>query len=141
MSFRKNGIMFLERQIGICVALAAGSSILLLDITLLTVLSIPLILLFSVLIMDHIQTHDIITMNKDGIDCCKRKNPQWGYQWSEIKELQISSRFRNPSVEIVLKPDCDKSRTFDMHQHYFQLSFKAKKAIMQYYKWPIPRMK
>lgn len=141
MSFRKNGIMFQERQIGICVTLVAGISMLLYDIKLLPIFSMPLILLFVVLMMDHIQAHDIIVMNKDGIVCYKRKIPKWGYQWSEIKELQISSRFRNPSVEIVLKPDCDKSRTFDMHQHYFQLSFKAKKAIMQYYKWPIPRMK
>lgn len=141
MSFRKNGIMFQERQIGICVTLVAGISMLLYDIQFLPIFSMPLILLFVVLMMDHIQAHDIIVMNKDGIVCYKRKIPKWGYQWSEIKELQISSRFRNPSVEIVLKPDCDKSRTFDMHQHYFQLSFKAKKAIMQYYKWPIPRMK
>ena len=140
MSFRKNGIMFLERQIGIYVALVVGICILLYDITFLAFFSIPLILLIGVLIMDRIQADDIITLDENGIVCCKKKNPQWEYQWSEIEELQISSRYRNPSVEIVLKPNCDKRPTFDANQHYFQLSIKAKKAIMQYYRWPLSRM-
>lgn len=141
MSFMKNGIMFWERQIGIVIAVAAGISILAFDITLLSFFSIPLILLLGLLVIDHILPHDIITISKDGISCHHGKTCKWNYRWSEIEELQIGNRFRNPSVEVVLKSNCAKRMSFDIEQCYFQLGIKAKKAIRQYYMWPIPRRK
>ena len=87
------------------------------------------------LISQLVSEKEYIILNDSGIICQKGTRRLWEYQWSDIKELQIGRRFRNPSVEIVpIIACCEKTSKMG---EYFQLGVTAKKAIKSYCKCPV----
>lgn len=142
MKFRQNGCLFLEVQI----VLSAGTVVLLwnmffLDsslwgmiIPLMIVLLVPSLLSIWVI-------QEYIFIDYTGISCYKRKRLLWSFTWADIDTLKVGFRFRSPSVEILLKPGVDMQGEENRHNLYFQLSFRSKKALKCYYKWPLPKTK
>lgn len=130
MSFRKNSLMFFENQL------------LLVLFTLLSVFLIPflgallpisLALVFSVLIIVNTRIqNEYITINDIGIMCHKAGNLQWEYKWTDIASLQLSSRFRMPSIEILVY-STKTSAQAQLSGDYFQLCRVAKDALREYY--------
>lgn len=81
-----------------------------------------------------------ITIDEWGIICKTRKTMLWGFQWPEIEELRRSRRFRQPSLEIVLKEQTVmKENRKSVSGKFFQLGKTAKRALKQYCKCPITK--
>lgn len=134
MRFRRKSILFWESQIIVFICMVCGAFLIIYDNMLVPIMLIPLILLICAFGIQMILGKEYIIMNEEGIVCQRGKQMRWKCQWSEIEELKIGNRFRNPSVEIILKKHCYKDKkdveTMDM---YFQLGFVAKKAIRIYW--------
>lgn len=138
MRFRKNGILFWEVQILILICLSGSFVLMVYDIIFVSILLIPSVIQLGAFIMLWIFMGEYITISEDGISCYNRKRFLWEYKWSEIARLQISNRFRNPSVEVVLKPHlCRNNSQLELTHAYFQLGPTAKKALKLYCKCPI----
>ena len=140
MRFRKNEIICFEIQIFIFICLIVSVILMLHNSSLVSILMLPSILLLGVFIVQPSVMKEYITIDENGIICKKGKNLCWEYKWSQIAELRIGKRFRNPSIEILLKSDCcDDKAKVDTTAAYFQLGLSAKKAIKNYCKCPITK--
>ena len=130
MSFRKDSLMFFENQLLLMLfALLSISLIPFLG----TLLPVSLSLVFSVLIIVNTRIqNEYVTINDIGIMCHKAGNLQWEYKWSDIADLQRSSRFRMPSIEILVY-STKASEKAQLSGDYFQLCRKAKDALRKYY--------
>ena len=135
MKFRQNGILFWEVQVAVIICLIGCVFLMVYDGIFITILLLPSACLLTMCILPLILDQVYITMDEEGISCLKGKSLHWRYKWSEIDELKIGNRFRNPSVEIVFKSDCCKAGSrIETSETYFQLGFSAKKAMRKYYK-------
>lgn len=131
MSFRKDRLLIVQQEI--VLVFCAVLSILVIPLTGVVILSLLFMLMFIVLALVTPLTYgDIIIMNEDGI-ICKRANKQmWVHQWEDVAALQRSSRYRLPSIEIVVYIMHGGQMQTELSGHYFQLSKTAKSAIKQY---------
>ena len=77
--------------------------------------------------------NEFVTVNNEGIRCTKKGKVMWEYTWENIIKLKRSSRYRMPSVEIVIDNHTNEIITYDFSEHYFQLGRTARKAIALYY--------
>ena len=136
MKFRQNCLLYWEGQVVVFFCLIGWIVLMIYDKIFILILLIPSILLVGVfIIIQLLFGKEYIIINEKGITCQKGENLHWEYRWSEIAKLQIGTRFRNPSVEIVLKTTCsdDNSKI----ETYFQLGLTAKKALKTYCKCPL----
>lgn len=141
MRFRRKGILFWEVQIVVSLCLIGSIALMVYDSMFISVLLIPSVLLVGAFVMQLISRKEYIIMNEEGIACQIGKQLRWGFQWSEIAELKIGNRFRNPSVDIVIKTDCCNNKgKIETIEAYFQLGLAAKKAIKHYCKCPITKI-
>ena len=141
MDFRKNEILFLQEQIVYCGGIVGCAGMIIWNISLWPAffpLSIGMLGLF---LANCFGKSEVVTINEVGIQCKNKNTILWDFPWTEIEELHIGRRLREPSVEIELKVDSVYRKDFDFHQCYFQLGRTAKKAIKQYYKWPLTQEK
>lgn len=130
MVFRKNSLLFYEGEVIYIVFVIVS-------LTLIPILGIGLSLLcaltFVILIVVNPWLHnEFITIDEIGISCHKSGKQIWAYEWNRIAKLQRSSRFRLPSIEIMIYRSCTKPEQYHFSGHYFQLGRVAKKAIRQY---------
>lgn len=131
MTFRKNSLIFYESQtVYIIFAI--------LCLTMVPMFSFELSFLFSflflILVFINPRLHnEFVTINEIGIICYKAGERIWQYEWNRIAELQKSSRFRMPSLEIVIYDDFGDENSRVQTGHYFQLGKTAKNAINKYY--------
>ena len=131
MTFRKNSLLFYESQtVYIIFAI--------LCLTMVPMFGFELSFLFSflflILVFINPRLHnEFVTINEIGIICYKAGERIWQYEWNSIAELQKSSRFRMPSLEIVIYDDFGDENSRVQTGHYFQLGKTAKNAINKYY--------
>lgn len=79
-----------------------------------------------------------ITINKCGIACKEEGKLLWEYPWEQIAELRRGTRFRHPSIELILwDKTTGKPAITGALDTYFQLSREAKIALSRYYKGTI----
>lgn len=132
MTFRKNCLMFRDMQISCIIAVVLGlvSYTMILESWLCLFLTAILLIVF---IANPKQMNEYITINEEGIFCCKTDKQLWAYKWDSIAELKQSSRFRQPSVEIILYPSAIESENCHLSERYFQLGHVAKEALKKYY--------
>ena len=132
MTFRKNGILFVIHFCTYCVIAIICIILTPIDqVGLMSFLSLPFIILA---VLNPIIHNEYVTVDNKGIRCTKKGNVMWEYAWDEIIKLKRSSRYRLPSVEIVIDDHANEIAPFDHSVHYFQLGKTARKAIAQYYK-------
>lgn len=132
MRFRKKEILFWEGQIVISICLIVSVLLMMFNRMYVAILLFPSVLLLAAIILHWFLDKEFIIINEIGVSCQSGKQLCWKYQWSEIAELKLGNRFRNPTIEIVLKTDCFKHGT-KFVKTYFQLGTSAKKAIKHYY--------
>lgn len=130
MTFRKDSITFYESQI-------AFVFFLILSLYLMPTIGFGLsfifiFIIFFILFVDPRLKSEFITINETGIFCCKSGEQIWAYTWDDIAELHRSSRFRQPSVEIVVYSS-RKPGLYKITGDYFQLNRTARKAVEKYY--------
>lgn len=131
MTFRKNSLIFYESQtVYIIFAI--------LCLTMVPMFGFELSFLFSflflILVFINPRLHnELVTINEIGIICYKAGERIWQYELNSISELQKSSRFRMPSLEIVIYDDFGDENSRVQTGHYFQLGKTAKNAINKYY--------
>ena len=138
MRFRRRGILFLEGQIVFSVCVILSIILMIFEGKYLFPLLILSVFLLAVFELYFVFDEEYIVMNENGIACLKREKLCWAYQWSEIAELKIGNRFRNPSVDIVLNDDCCKFNY--ENEIYFQFGPAAKRAVKNYCKSPITKI-
>lgn len=131
MTFRKNGLLFAEHMV-LC-GLSAAVCIALWPIDQIGASPYLSLLFIACMLLTPLIHSEFITINEDGIFCHRKGKQIWNYKWSEIGKLKKSSRFRMPSVEIVIDGHMNEAVPYDFSEHYFQLSRKAHKAIVRYY--------
>lgn len=130
MKFKQNSILFWE--INITMFIFAVLSIVIVIIYGKSSIGIGIflaILFLGVAVFHSFLERKFITINENGIACQKGEKVLWQYKWAEIQKLKKSNRFRNPSVEIILK---NQQEPYGETDYYFQLGFKAKKAVKMY---------
>ena len=98
------------------------------------------LLFVALAILNTKQFPDIITIDEEGIVCRNSEEIKWKYAWEDIAELQKFTRFRSPSIEIVVYVTREPEKK-QLSGNYFQLSKKAKKALKTYYDKPIQKFK
>lgn len=130
MIFRKDSLLFFQSEVFYIVFVIVS-------LTLIPVLGIELSLLYALLFVILIVVNpwlhnEFITIDEIGISCHKSGKQIWAYEWNSIAKLQRSSRFRLPSIEIMIYSSCTKPEQYHFSGHYFQLGRVAKKAIKQY---------
>lgn len=130
MTFRKNSLLFYESQT-VYVIFA------ILCLTMIPMFGFELSFLFSTLFLILVFINprlynEFVTINETGITCYKAGKRIWKYEWNSIAELQKSSRFRMPSLEIVIYDDFRDENSRVQTGHYFQLGKVAKNAINKY---------
>ena len=141
MEFRKDEILFWEEQVLYYFGLVGCVAILWNDFTLWPIF-VPILVVVIGLLISGFWGHDEwIMINSQGISCRKGKHILWECEWAKIQDLQIGRRYRNPSIEIILYATNDEPKRAGTQQLYFQLSFRAKKAVKAYYGKPLSRMK
>ena len=75
---------------------------------------------------------NIVSIDEAGIKCYRAEELLWFYQWDDIVELLPSSRYNQPSVEIMIyMPPCLPGQA-QQTGHYFQLCKEAKIALAKY---------
>lgn len=133
MRFRQNNILFWEGNFTLIVCIAASIFLMVYDVVFISALLIPSIALFITFIFHCFSPKRMITINETGIMCHMRKKLCWNYRWTDIAELKISSRYRNPSIEIILVPDMlNGNENTGESEAYFQLGLSARKAIKRF---------
>lgn len=130
MTFRKNAIEFHQRYT-YCLIL------IILNISLIPTLGLVLSILFAapflgLALMSSKIESEFITINENGISCTNTEKKLWEYQWEEIAELRKSSRFRSPSVEVIIYSRNREPEDYALPNQYFQLSKSAKEALSCY---------
>lgn len=131
MTFRKNALLFYESQI--CYFVFGLMSCMIIPFWGLG-WALVLAALFVVLLLINPKLHcELITINELGISCHKAGKQLWYFEWHNIVKLQRSSRFRMPSIEIILKNTPIMQNSIYSSDYYFQMGIAAKKAIEQYY--------
>jgi len=128
MEFKKNEIMFWERQILVILCLLVAA--LLMIIVPKGIFLTTSVLLLIVLVCQNILEERICIDEKE-IICRKGKKIYWRCKWSEIEELRIGNRYRNPSVEIITRNNIV-AGVSGTAEKYFQLGMTAKKALRKY---------
>lgn len=79
-----------------------------------------------------------ITINECGIACKEEGKLLWEYPWEQIAELRRGTRFRHPSIELMLwDKTTGKPATAITRDTYFLLGKDAKIALSKYYKGTI----
>lgn len=138
MTFRKDSIRFYEGYfiyfLMITISLVCSF---LTESYVFLLLAIPFVF-FA--IFNKKQFPDIITVDEKGIVCRTTEEVKWEYDWEDIAELQKFTRFRSPSIEIVVYVSREPEK-LQSSDNYFQLSRKAKKALKTYYDHPIEKFK
>ena len=133
--FRKHELFFLEGLIFFSLVFFGTIILMAIEPKLIMVMLVPALFFLVAIVLQFIIYRDYIIVDEDGITCTDRKYVKWKYKWSEISQLKIGTRLRNPSVEIVLTPDCSSYRPkAETIQPYFQLGRSAKKTIKKFEK-------
>lgn len=89
---------------------------------------------FIILLLGNCKSNrEYITINETGITCQVSGKQLWAYRWEHIAELRKSSRFRMPSIEVIVYSKNGEPEQFARPNHYFQLGKKAKDALRRYY--------
>ena len=132
MTFRKDSILFIEHLCGFSI-MAIISIVLLLASQdwRMALLALCFVLFAALMPVIH---NEYVTVNNEGIRCAKKGKVMWEYAWDDIIKLKRSSRYRLPSVEIIIDDHANEIVPYDHSIHYFQLGRTARKAIDQYYK-------
>lgn len=131
MTFRRDTLLFYQHGI-ICAAMAVLSLSLIPPLGL--ELSLLCALVFIVLAVLNPRIHnEFITINEQGILCHRAGEQLWAYKWDEIVALKRSSRFRLPSVDVIVYNKYGEAECFSHSDCYFQLGKLSKKAIDKYY--------
>ena len=138
MSFRKDSILFSEGYV--IYALMIITNLFCFYITQIEVFLLLIIPFIILTIFNAKRFSEIITIDKSGIICRTTEEIKWKYAWEDIAELQRFTRFRNPSIEIVVYMTHEPEKK-QLSGNYFQLSKKAKKALKTYYDKPIQKFK
>lgn len=138
MKFRKDDIRFKEGYfIYFLIIITNTVCAFLMEIYILLFIS----LLFVALAVFNIKLFpEIITIDKKGVACRTSEEINWEYTWEDIAELQKYTRYRSPSIEIVVYVSREPEK-LQLSGNYFQLSRKAKKALNTYYDKPIKKFK
>ena len=123
--------MFWELQITLDFCLFVSIAFMVFDSALVNILIIPTVLVGCLIVAQFIIMRECIFIDAEGIACRKGKMLLWQFKWLEIAELRLGNRFRNSSVEIVVKTEYIKQSTETINT-YFQLGLSAKKAINEY---------
>ena len=132
MTFRKNCLLFIEGQI-LCTFMIASclATIPVLGFWFSLVLMIPFIAL--ALVNPKIQ-NEYITIDDIGVRCFQGAALVWSYGWDDIAELRKSSRYKLPSIDVIVFDRFGKPEPYALDGQYFQTCKVARKAIDQYYK-------
>lgn len=130
MTFRKDAILFLELEIYCCIMalLSLGLTILLNGFFFFIFLLLFILLAFVIPNL----LNEFITIDRNGVSCNQKGILQWSYTWEQIAEFRESSRFRMPSVEIVVLKETGLPEDYAAPMHYFQLGKDAKRALKRY---------
>lgn len=137
MSFRMDDILFFEVKIILCFLLIISLFFLYIDFF---IFVFVFAFVFLVLFL-HIKTpKEYIFINENGIACYLKKQCLWEYNWNEILDLCVGSRYRQKSIEIYIKSS-SKDGKGEYSYHYFQYGKKAKKALALYYPKEIKKLK
>ncbi len=91
---------------------------------------VPVFLLMAIAFPRFENEHIVISEN--GIACEKSGRTIWFFPWEEIDSLQKTQRYRSKAVDIICK-----NPTYQSVDYYFQLGWKAKKALQKYQKCPM----
>ena len=130
MIFRKDDIRFKEGFL-ICFFMVFGNMICAFLTKTYFLLFISL-LFVALAILNKKQFDDTIMMDEEGITCRTTEEIKWKYAWEDIAELRKITRFRSPSIEIIVYVTGEPEKK-QLSGNYFQLSKKAKKALKTYY--------
>lgn len=132
MSFRKNSVLFCQNII-----LLSVLSLLFFVVGCISSFYILYFCAVSLLITALISSkldREYITIDEWGIACKRGEHLCWSYDWAHIADLRRSSRFRLPSVEVILYVKSGEPELFASAGHYFQLGRSAKTALSKYYR-------
>lgn len=131
MTFRKDGLLFIEQLITYCLMIVGCIALIPID----QLGFVPYLLLMFIIMIGLTPSihNEFITINDNGIACRKKRKLIWEYRWENIINLKRSSRYRIPSIEIVTEVISSEITPYEYSQHYFQLGRKARKAIKMYY--------
>lgn len=132
MTFRKDSIMFIEHLGAFCAMVTI--CITLLPIDQLGVMPFFALCFAILAALTPVIHNELVTVNDEGIRCTQKGKVIWEYAWADIIKLKRSSRYRMPSVEIVIDDHANEVVPFEFSEHYFQLGRTARKAITLYYK-------
>ena len=130
MTFRRDCLSFYETQTVVLVVVVL-SVFLCLIVKTTVLLYFALAFLIALPVNSRLQ-NEYITIDETGIVCQKSGRTLWGHSWSEIAELRKCSRSRHLSIEIIVYSP-GRTDPFQYSDEYFQLGWRAKKAIKQYY--------
>lgn len=133
MTFRKNSIMFVEHLCVLCIMAVISIALLLMSQEWVMALFVLCFVAFAALM--PVVHNEFVTVDSEGIRCAQKNKVIWGYTWNDIIKLKRSSRYKMPSVEIVIDDHANEIIPYDQSIHYFQLGKTARKAIAQYYKF------
>lgn len=132
MTFRKNSIMFVEHLSVLCIMAVISFVLLLMSHEWIMALFVLCFVAFAALM--PVIHNEFVTVDSEGIRCAKKDKVIWVYTWNDILKLKRSSRYKMPSVEIVIDDHADEIVPYDHSIHYFQLGKTARKAMARYYK-------
>lgn len=132
MTFRKDSILFAEHLSACCIMVVVFSVLLLISHEWIMALFALCFVVFAALM--PVVHNEFVTVDNEGIRCANKSKEIWKYTWKDIIKLKRSSRYRMPSVEIVIDEHANEVIPYDYSMHYFQLGKIARRAIAQYYK-------
>ena len=130
MTFRKDSIMFAQHLCVFCIMAIIFGVLLLISHEWVVAVFVLCFVAFAAL-MPAVH-NEFVTVDDEGIRCTIKDKVMWAYAWNDIIKLKQSSRYRMPSLEIVIDDHANEIVPFDHSVHYFQLGKTARKAIAQY---------